>query len=213
MPKGKPWSRPAKGRASQEQRTRRRVLICCEDSKSSADYFRCFPIDAKRIEVLVEGTGMNTNSLVRAAIRARDKALKNHAPYSQVWCVFDRDSFPKKNYTQAFDLARAHKVRTAWSNEAFELWYLLHFDYFDSAISREQYAGKLLKRGLKYDKADRGVYETIRDKQEIAIKNAKKLERYWNEKRCKHPEQENPSTNVHELVELLNEFVDLGSVD
>ena len=212
MPKSKPWSKPAKGRASQRPRARRRVLIYCEDSKSSADYLRCFPVDPKRIEVLVEGTGMNTDSLIRAAINARGKALKK-GPYSQVWCVFDRDSFPKKNYAQAFELARVHKIKTAWTNEAFELWYLLHFDYVDSAISRKDYASKLSTRGLEYDKADRGVYAKIRDKQDTAIRNAKKLERYWNEKGCKSPEHENPSTNVHELVELLNEFAELGSVD
>lgn len=213
MPKSKPWSKPAKGRASQKPRPRRRVLIYCEDSKSSADYLRCFPVDSKRIELLVEGTGMNTDSLIQAAIDAKDKALKKKTPYSQVWCVFDRDSFPMKNYARAFELARTNKIKTAWTNEAFELWYLLHFDYVDSAISRKDYADKLLKRGLAYDKADRGVYAKISEKQDTAIRNAKKLGRYWNENGCKSPERENPSTNVHELVELLNEFVGLGSVD
>lgn len=213
MSKNKPWSKPAKGRASQKLRPRRRLLICCEDSKSSADYFNSFPIDAKRIEVLVKGTGMNTDSLVQAAIDTRDKAIKKKTPYSEVWCVFDRDSFPIRNYSRAFELARANKIRTAWTNEAFELWYLLHFDYIDAAISRHEYAGKLAKKGLQYDKADRGMYEKMRDKQETAIRNAKKLEAYWNGKKCKDPERQNPSTNVHTLVELLNQFVELRSVD
>ena len=51
-------------------RQRRRVLIYCEDSKSSADYLRSFPIDPKRVEVRVQDTGMNTDSLVEAAIDA-----------------------------------------------------------------------------------------------------------------------------------------------
>jgi len=211
MSKSKPWKKRAKGRDSQKPRRRRRVLIYCEDSKSSADYLRCFPIDPKRVEVRVEGTGMNTDSLVEAAIRAREKALKK-TPYSQVWCVFDRDSFPKRNYARAFELAFKHKIRTAWANEAFELWYLLHFDYVDSAISRTDYAKKLSERGLQYDKADRGVYEKIRANQQTAIRNAKRLERYWNERGCKFPERENPSTNVHALVEFLNELADLGNV-
>lgn len=209
MPKSKPWSKPAKGRASQKPRPRRRLLICCEDSKSSADYFNSFPIDAKRIEVLVEGTGSNTDSLIQVAIDTRDKAVNKKTPYSEVWCVFDRDSFPINNYSRAFDLARAHKIKTAWTNEAFELWYLLHFDYVDAAISRKDYADKLLKKGLQYDKADRSMYDKMRDKQDTAIRNAKKLEAYWNGTKCKAPERENPSTNVHELVEHLNEFVDL----
>lgn len=213
MSKNKPWSKPAKGRAPQKPRPRRRLLICCEDSKSSAYYFKSFPIDAKRIEVLVKGTGMNTDSLIQMAVDTRNKAIKKKTPYSEVWCVFDRDSFPIRNYAKAFELARANKIKTAWTNEAFELWYLLHYDYVDVAIGRNDYAGKLAKKGLKYDKADRNMYEKMRDKQEAAIRNAKKLEAYWNGRKCNDPERQNPSTNVHTLVERLNQYVELGSVD
>jgi hypothetical protein len=212
MAKSKPWKKPVKGRAPEGSRQRRRVLICCEDSKSSADYLRRFQIDQQRVDLQVVGTGMNTDSLVQAAIEFVEKARKNKNPYSQTWCVFDRDSFPLENYARAFQLARAHNIETAWTNEAFEFWYLLHFNYFDSAISRSQYARKLSERGLEYDKADRNVYEKVKAKQETAIRNAKRLERHWNESGSKFPERENPSTNVHELVEFLNELADLGKV-
>lgn len=213
MAKSKPWKEPVKGRAPEGSRQRRRVLICCEDSKSSPDYLRCFQIDQRRVELQVVGTGMNTDSLVQAAIKSEKKARERKEPYSQVWCVFDRDSFPLKNYARAFELAHANNIGTAWTNEAFEFWYLLHFDYFDSAIGRNQYAKKLSERGLEYDKADRDVYEKIKANQETAIRNAKRLERHWNDSGCKLPERENPSTNVHKLVEFLNELADLGKVD
>jgi hypothetical protein len=170
-------------------------------------------MDKQRVEVKVVGTGMNTESLIKEAIIAKEKGWEIGELYSQVWCVFDRDSFPLKNYLAAFELAQANAIKLAWTNEAFELWYLLHFDYIDSAISRKDYAGKLLQKGLKYKKADRGFYGLIRDRQDVAIKNAKKLERYWNEAGRKFPERENPSTNVHKLVEFLNELADLGPVD
>lgn len=213
MAKSKPWKKPTKGRAPEGSRHRRRVLICCEDSKSSADYLRCFKIDQRRVEVQVVGTGMNTDSLVQTAIKSLNKARKNKEPYSQVWCVFDRDSFPMKNYARAFELALSNNIRTAWTNEAFEFWYLLHFDYFDSAISRKEYAKKLSERGLMYDKADRDVYNKIMANQQTAIRNAKRLERYWNNSGCRYPERENPSTNMHKLVEFLNELADLGKTD
>jgi hypothetical protein len=50
----------------------------------------------------------------------------------------------------------------------------------------------------------------VKDRQDTAIKNARKLERYWNEMREKFPERQNPSTSVHKLVEFLNELADLG---
>ena len=213
MPKSKPWKKRGKGRGSERARQRRRVLIYCEDSKSSADYLRSFRIDPRRVEVRVVGTGRNTDSLVESAIAAKNKALKLKTPYSEVWCVFDRDSFPMENYARAFELAHSNTIRIAWANEAFELWYLLHFDYFDAAISRNDYAKKLLERGLKYDKADKGVYGKIRTNQETAMRNAARLKRHWEESGRKFPERENPSTSVHTLVEFLNELVDLGKVD
>lgn len=213
MAKSKPWNKSAKGRGAKRSRHRRRVLICCEDSKSSADYLRCFPVDPKRVTLQVVGTGRNTDSLVEAAIKMTAKAVKNKVPYSQIWCVFDRDSFPLKNYARAFELAHANNIRTAWTNEAFELWYLLHFDYCDSAISRNDYAKKLSERGFDYDKADREVYDKIQLQQETAIWNAKRLERHWNESGVHSPERQNPSTSVHHLVEFLNELASLGKVD
>ncbi|WP_263376709.1 RloB family protein [Granulicella aggregans] len=209
MAKSKPWTRGPKKRAAEGTRKRRRVLIYCEDSKSSADYLNCFPTNGQRVEVKVVGTGMNTDSLIKAAVKAKQKAITAKESYSEVWCVFDRDSFPLKNYAAAFSLAKANNIELAWTNEAFELWYLLHFDYIDAAISRKDYAKMLADRGLVYEKADGAFYEKIKNRQEIAIRNAKKLERYWNETNCPSPERENPSTRVHVLVELLIELAEL----
>lgn len=212
MSKNKPWDTSSSGRAHKEGRERRRVLIFCEDSKSSKYYFDSFPIDRERFELSVLGTGMNTDSLVEAAIRRVRQASKNGVLYSEIWCVFDRDSFPPENYHRAFQLAVKQGIKIAWSNEAFELWYLLHFDYLDTGISRRDYQKKLQAKGLEYDKADKTIYDKVKPYQEIAIKNAKKLERQWHENGKSFPERENPSTSVHKLVEFLNDLAELPSV-
>ena len=212
MPANKPWEQKPPGRRPAGTQGRRRVLIVCEDSKSSRFYFESFPIDAKRAEVLALGTGMNTDSLVAEAIRLKNQAAENCQPFNEVWCVFDRDSFPLENYARAFELARGGGIKVAWANEAFELWYLLHFNYHDTGISRHDYKAKL-KPNLEYDKADATIYEKVKPFQAAALRNAQKLERYWNNLREKFPERHNPSTNVHKLVEFLNELADLGSAD
>jgi len=210
MQKNKPWDKPRPGRRPEKTRERPRVLIVCEDSKSSADYLRSFPIDPRRIELKVVGTGMNTDSLVEEAIRL---ASESSPRYSHIWCVFDRDSFPPEQYNRAFQLADSHGIRIAWANEAFELWYLLHFNYFDSAIGRDAYEQKLLDRGLKYDKSDKTVYETLKPRQGIARKHAERLERHWNDCGKNFPQSENPSTSVHKLVAFLNELAELKDED
>src|SRR5258708_23159250 len=122
MPKNKPWNQPMRGRAPTATRERRRILIVCEDSKSSRYYFESFPVDRQRIEISVVGAGMNTDSLVEGAAGKMKQAAKNGQPYSDVWCVFDRDSFPLANYTRAFQLAENNKIKVAWANQAIELW-------------------------------------------------------------------------------------------
>jgi hypothetical protein len=184
--------------------------VLCEDTKSSCFYFKAFPIDPQRAEVLPVGTGMNTDSLVQDAIDRKQAASRTNRPFNEVWCVFDRDSFPPGNYNRAFQLAQNNGIKIAWANEAFELWYLLHFNYHDTGISRDAYADKL-RPHLTYDKADREIYGKVLARQETAMRNARRLEKSWNEMGEKNPERQNPSTNVHKLVEFLNELVDLGS--
>ncbi len=181
-------------------------MIFCEDGKSSAYYFRSFEIDKERFEVRIEGTGMNTDSLVEEAIRAKLAAAKTKTPFNEVWCVFDRDDFPLEKYERAFTLARNEGIKIAWANEAFEFWYLLHFDYFDSALSRADYKRKLAEREIEYDKADRTMYARLQEKQQTALRNARKLQRHWNENGKSRSHCENPSTSIHVLVEYLNEL-------
>lgn len=212
MAKNKPWQ-TKRGRASRGTKLRRKVLILCEDTKSSVFYFRSFPVDRERFEVAVVGTGMNTDSLIEEAIRRVDQAKDQGIKYSDIWCVLDRDSFPEQNYNRAFQLAASRGFKIAWANEAFELWYILHFDYLDTGLNRNQYKHKLKERGLEYDKADANIYRKMVDHQPVAIKNAQRLEAYWRQSGKKFPERENPSTSVHLLVDVLNELAELPSVN
>jgi hypothetical protein len=127
--------------------------------------------------------------------------------------VLDRDSFPLENYARAFELARNSNVRVAWANEAFELWYLLHFNYHDSGIGRAHYKTKLDPHlPQPYDKSDSEIYRKVITHQETALRNARRLEKHWRELGKQFPERQNPSTGVHKLVEFLKELRELGPV-
>jgi hypothetical protein len=214
MAGNKPWETSPAGRKTEGAQLRRRVLIVCEDSKSSCLYFKSFEIDNERAEVFAVGTGMNTDSLVEEAITLKHQQETERRPYHEIWCVLDRDSFPLSNYARAFDLARKANIRIAWANEAFELWYLLHFNYHDTGMSRTDYKSRLdacLPR--PYDKADGSIYEKILPYQATAIRHARRLEKYWRDLGERFPERQNPSTGVHKLVEFVNEFRELGPVE
>lgn len=180
--------------------TRKIVLIVCEGERTEPNYFKSFRLPTKVIEI--KGVGMNTLSIVEHAV-----SLKEQYDYDEVWCVFDRDSFPKTRVSAAFRLITENKFKVAFSNESFELWYLLHYCYLDTKITRAQYCVKLSKYlGFDYEKNNPKIYEILLHKQSDAIRNAKRLEKIYpittgNE--CDAA----PTTSVYKLVERLNKLV------
>ena len=181
-------------------KVRERILILSEGECTEKNYFESFHLT----NVVVKGLGFNTDSLISEAIKRKKEAKKEGTPYDQVWCVADRDSFSTANVARAFDLARSNGIRIAWSNEAFEFWFLFHFNYYDSAFSRTQYKRKLtelLKR--EYCKEDPNHYQYILDKQVVALANAKRL---YESYASFHPIDCNPITTVDQLVLELNQW-------
>jgi hypothetical protein len=189
------------------------ILIVCEGAKTEPNYFLAIQdsLPKGRVVIDIEGTGMNTLSLVEKTIQlcAEAKRLKNRV-YDDVWAVFDRDSFPEQSFNNAIAKAKGNKVQCAWSNEAFELWYVLHFQYRNTAMRREDYghciSKELTKRmGTKftYKKNDPNMYSLLHQygDESAAISNAEKLAgKFQDERFAAH----NPCTLVHHLVKQLN---------
>jgi RloB-like protein len=198
-----PWRSPFEEKRKIDEREERdRILIVCEGARTEPLYFEGFRIPISSVKVL--GVGMNTLSVVKEAIRLRDEATKR---YEQVWCVFDRDNFTSKRFNQALDLAKQNGINVAYTNQAFELWYLLHYHYHDAATSRDLYKKMLTERmGRKYKKKDSTMYQELLDKMDDAIRNAKRLSKSHGKNH--NPEKDNPSTTVHLLVELLCGYQD-----
>jgi len=127
--------------------------------------------------------------------------------------VFDKDSFPDANFNNAINKGekRTPPIHCAWSNEAFELWYLLHFGYYDASLSRHQYITMLEglivqhsgEKGFRYQKNSHNMYDILAQfgSQAKAIAHARRLrESYGSDKSYA---KQNPCTRVDLLVETL----------
>lgn len=86
---------------------RKLILIVCEGARTEPSYFEGFPLTKKVCDV--RGAGANTLSVVEKAIE-----IRNEGSYDEVWCVFDRDSFPVKRVQSAFSLAHKEKIKIAF---------------------------------------------------------------------------------------------------
>jgi hypothetical protein len=197
-------------RQTKTRETRKIFLIVCEGEKTEVNYFKAFTVP-KKIEVRVKGEGKNSLSLVEKAIQIIDN-LKKDDSFDQIWCVFDKDNCSKEQFNQAERLAKQKNIKIAYSNEAFEIWFILHFQYLDIATSRSEYlkilTTQMKKYGLlnekeKYAKNREDMYEKLKPYQTTAITNAAKLIHDRDEAK-KHPFDANPSTTVQELVQELN---------
>jgi hypothetical protein len=178
-------------------------LIVCEGGKTEPNYFKAFRLSS--VAVRVEGLGRNTLSLVQETLDIIKRAEDDGIYYDQKWCVFDKDDFSLDSFNNAIFLAQKNDIRVAYSNEAFELWYLLHFNYYDSGVSRNQYID-MLHRLLDepYKKNDIAMYRKLLDKQATALANAERLLKTYSPA---NPGKDNPSTTVHRLVKELNKYV------
>jgi RloB-like protein len=148
---------------------RQRFLIVCEGEKTEPNYFKRFRVP--KLVIDIEGLGKNPSNLVQSA-----RSLKDQEEYDQVWCVFDRDAWTEEDFNNAIHSARSYNFKVAYSNEAFELWYVLHFEFLNTGIPRSDYLAKLTSLlGQKYQKNSLTIYDDLSERQLFAIYNAERL--------------------------------------
>ena len=173
-------------------------LIVCEGKETEPNYFRGFK--CRTLSLKIEGKGKDPINLVKRA-----KTLSSEDEFDQVWCVFDRDEIPSKDFESALKIADENDIKIAYSNEAFELWYILHFHFLNSAIPRSDYPKKLsILMEKPYAKNSRDMYDELLSLQPTAIANADRLLQEYS---TSDPVTDNPSTTVHHLVKELNRFI------
>lgn len=199
------------------RRLRKRFLIFCEGAVTERQYFQSSPVSAD-VLVDVHGEGKSTKSLVQAARKHADAARKRGSGYDEVWIVYDKDDFSREQFNAAADMIQAEDQKrtgerwhAAWSNQAFELWYLLHFIPLEAALHRDTVMEKLGEQlrahnfANTYQKNDPRCFNHLEALQEGAIRRAEELAR-------RHevppygstpPAEADPCTLVYQLVKAL----------
>jgi hypothetical protein len=193
-----------------------RILIVCEGEKTEPNYFKSF--DQMRhgdvvYEIECDGGKINTIQVVDKAIELQNKAAESGNPYDTVWAVFDKDDFPASSFNAAIIKAEQHNIGCAWSNEAFELWYVFHFVNRVTVMHREDYKKAISshvnaspayreKAKYSYKKNDAKTHTTLLNygDEARAIRYAQSQdESFTDERYATH----NPCTTVYKLVRLL----------
>jgi hypothetical protein len=193
--------------------------IYCEGENTETEYFKGFPVNTET-KVTAIGLGRSKSALVEKTIEflSKEGLLKRQANYDsdrQLWVVFDYDIRGDVNeaadFNHAIESAQRKGIRVAYSNDSFELWFVLHYQYQTTAITRKEYYGILSsKLNCNYEedgktkKFAQSLYATFLPDQARAIQHAKRLhEGRMNDSYC----DQNPCTTVYRLVEELNKCI------
>ena len=188
----KPAKKSDSGKAWMRQRRDRAIriapeyhLIVSEGIKTEPQYFKGLKNDLGRyrdkITLEIEGTGKNILTLLDKADELANRYERYGKHFSHIWVVYDKDDFPLDNFDNTADLCKKRstndrKYHALWSNECIEYWFLLHFEYLNTGISREQYYPKLSKHlNCEYVKNDDKIYDKLKPMYKTAIRNAKKM--------------------------------------
>lgn len=124
-------------------------IIFCEDEISEYYYFKWFETSLIKVNVIRKQKSMLTN--LRKAITFCTEngiLINNGTNYElgqegiELWCVYDRDleSNPTEiaekdnEFNLSITLGEQNDINVAWSNDAFELWILLHLMDIDENI-------------------------------------------------------------------------------
>lgn len=189
-------------------------LIVCEGKNTEPRYFESFPVVTADIKT--EGGLGSRTALVKAALKLRQNE-EYHG--SETWCVFDYDHKPdnltiESDFNEAVALATSKGIKVAFSNDSFELWFILHYRYHDTQVTRDEFYKSLRdiweleesyeELGKKRDFCT-NLYALLLPTQKTAIENARKL--YDSQNDGRPVAKLNPCTTVFLLVEELNRFL------
>ena len=211
------------------------IIIACEDSISSPTYFQMFVSSLIKEKIITQDSFViakhnhtNPNGVLTDLKNHKDSNGKTYKDFENKWIVIDRDcervnggGHTAEDFNNALQNAKKKRsdlhVDVAYANDAFELWYLLHFEYRNTAISRDELIerviaklkqldshkfSRLTRDNIKQENYSKLIYEALFPMQKIAIENAKKLLLSYGQEH--NPECDNPSTTIHELVNILN---------
>lgn len=207
------------------------VIIACEDSVSSPTYFRMIVKKLTLEKVITQDSFViaihhNTNpfGVLEDLKNHKCDDGKTYKNFEHKWIVIDRDiarvnggGHTAEDFNNAINEAKRLKVDVAYSNDSFELWYLLHFDALITPFSRDEINARLIKklkaknlskftkldkRSIKEANYTKLIFDELLELQKTAIENAEGLLSSYGSSH--NPQEDNPSTTVYKLVKILN---------
>ncbi|KOS69690.1 abortive phage resistance protein [Lysinibacillus contaminans] len=179
---------------------RKTILIYCE-GETERIYFEQMKL-LKRSKMV----SVKIKNVKRSAIKLAQHAYRDssYQPFDEVWIVFDKDDLTEKQLDEVNAFCEEKDIKIAYTNEAFELWLLLHFEAVEVS---EPYPRAVLNNKLEKHlgvtryfrhKGNVSLISPIALRHEVAIKNCMGMMALRTT-----DSRENPYCNVHEMIKYI----------
>ncbi len=193
-------------RDKQNRKTKRVILVSFEGkNKTENIYLNNYANRDNNYNIkIVYGNETDPINLVNQTIK-KIKDLELDLTYDVAYCIFDTDvdKNKEKSIEEAISIANENNIIPIISNPCVEIWFLLHYEYTTSKMNNNEVINRLKRYNSHYKKSY-NIYKDIELKTEIAIKNAKKLEKEHIKNNIKLQSLEsNPYTEIYKVVEEL----------
>lgn len=176
---------------------RKTILIYCE-GETERIYFEQMKI-LKRSKMV----SVKIKNVKRSAIKLAQHAYRDssYQPFDEVWIVFDKDDLLEWQLEEVNEFCAHHNIHIGYTNEAFELWLLLHFEQvnvsevYPRALLNEKMEGHLQVARYFRNKGNAEVIAPIALRHEVAMANCQLMMSERN-----HDSRDNPYCNLNEMM-------------
>ena len=218
-----------KKRDSGSLRAKPLIIISCEGIKTEPNYLNSIKNSLVQKGKIARGSVVIANHQHTDPLGVLNDLIDykdDYTLFEKKWIVIDRDEVrsissnssghPEENFVSALNAAKELNIEVAWSNPCFEVFIVEHYEYRDTGGDRKDIQKKALELLCKDGKVKSdstveelksidNLYELLLPRKAVGFKNLRKLMLAQKEK---SPEEANPGTRFHELVEALEEYFD-----
>ena len=131
---------------------RRRTLMLVQ-GQTEVGYFKGMGFDTAQLKA---GNALQTVREARLFVVSR--RLEN----AQIWVIVDVDDTPLEQWNAAWSMASDLGFGFLFASEAFELWWILHFERILGPLSRSKYERLLQKHLPHYREKEKGFLQGLR---------------------------------------------------
>lgn len=190
------------------RKKKNKIIIAVEGkNKTERIYFNNFDDGKKSYSIsIAKGDDTDPIKLVLKLIDEIDKRDINLKNGDIAYCVFDTDMDINKNIQikEAIKIANKNNINIITSSPCIELWFLLHYEFTTANMKNNDVICRLKKYYPKYEK-NVNIFPDITSNIDLAIKRAKKLEKYQiDNNRNIESVEANPHTDIYKIIEELN---------